>query len=88
MKTVLDTAGEPFLLGLQEKPFLLKPNSMEFEQAFKTELKAGRGPLEVARSVVDSGIPYLCISWAQMAPSCWTENIHTGPGPFAWKPKA
>ncbi len=62
VKTVLDTAGDPFLLGLQEKPFLLKPNSMEFEQAFKTELKAGRGPLEVARSVVDSGIPYLCIS--------------------------
>ncbi len=62
VKTVLDTAGEPFLLGLKEKPFLIKPNSLEFEQAFKEELKAGKGPLEIARQVVDSGIPYLCIS--------------------------
>lgn len=62
VKVVLDTAGEPLLLGLQEKPFLIKPNSKEFEQAFQKELKAGKGPLEVARQVVDSGIPYLCIS--------------------------
>lgn len=62
VKTVLDAAGEPFLLGLQEKPFLIKPNSLEFEQAFKKELKSGKGPLEVARDLVDGGIPYLCIS--------------------------
>lgn len=62
VKTVLDTAGEPLLLGLEEKPFLIKPNSKEFEQAFKSELKSGKGPLEVARQVVDSGIPYVCIS--------------------------
>ena len=59
---MLDTAGEPFALGLEEKPFLVKPNSLEFEQAFKKELKAGKGPLEVARSVIDSGVSYLCIS--------------------------
>ena len=62
VKTVLDTAGEPFLLGIQEKPFLIKPNSLEFEQAFKEQFKAGKGPLEIARQIVDGGIPYLCIS--------------------------
>ena len=62
VKTVLDTTGEPFRLGLEEKPFLIKPNSKEFEQAFKNELKSGKGPLEVARQIVDGGIPYVCIS--------------------------
>ena len=62
VKTVLDSAGEPFQLGLQEKPFLIKPNSLEFEQTFRQKLKAGQGPLEIARQVVDGGIPYLCIS--------------------------
>ena len=62
VKTVLDTAGEPFALGLEEKPFLVKPNSLEFEQTFKKDLKAGKGPLEVARSVIESGVSYLCIS--------------------------
>ncbi len=62
VKTVLDTAGEPFLLGVQEKPFLIKPNSLEFEQAFKKLFKTGKGPLEIARRIVEDGIPYLCIS--------------------------
>lgn len=62
VKTVLDASGEPFLLGLQEKPFLIKPNGLEFEQAFKSELKSGAGPIEVARRAVEGGIPYICIS--------------------------
>lgn len=60
VKTVLDTTGEPFRLGLEEKPFLIKPNSKEFEQAFKNELKSGKGPLEVARPNRRWGHP-LCL---------------------------
>lgn len=60
--TILDTAGEPLRLGIEAKPFLIKPNSHEFEQIFKAEMKAGTGPLEIARRLVDGGIPYLCIS--------------------------
>lgn len=59
VKTVLDASGEPFLLGLKEKPYLIKPNSLEFDQAFKKQLKAGKSPIEIAREVVDSGIPYV-----------------------------
>lgn len=62
VKTVLDAAGEPFLLGLSEKPYLIKPNLYEFGQAFREEIKAGREPLEIARDLVKSGIPYVCIS--------------------------
>ena len=62
VKTVLDASGEPLLLGLEEKPFLIKPNGLEFEHAFKSELKSGSGPIEVARKAVENGIPYICIS--------------------------
>lgn len=62
VKTVLDAAGEPLLLGLKEKPFLIKPNTLEFEQAFQKEIESGMDTLEIARQVVDSGIPYLCLS--------------------------
>ncbi|MCI8996154.1 MAG: 1-phosphofructokinase [Lachnospiraceae bacterium] len=62
VKTVLDAAGEPFLLGLSEKPYLIKPNLYEFGQAFQEEIKAGKEPLEIARGLVRNGIPYICIS--------------------------
>lgn len=62
VKTVLDAAGEPLFLGLQEKPYLIKPNTLEFEQAFQKEIKSGMSTLEIARQVVDSGISYLCLS--------------------------
>ena len=59
VKTILDAAGEPLLLGLKEKPFLIKPNTLEFEQAFSREIESGMDTLEIARQVVSSGIPYL-----------------------------
>ena len=62
VKTILDAAGEPLLLGLKEKPFLIKPNTLEFEQAFSREIESGMDTLEIARQVVSSGIPYLCLS--------------------------
>lgn len=65
VKTVLDTSGEPLLLGMEEKPYLIKPNSVEFDQAFKAQLKAGKSPIEIAREVVDSGIPFVCISMGE-----------------------
>ena len=62
VKTVLDAAGEPLLLALKEKPYLIKPNTLEFEQAFQAELERGMDTLEIARQAVRSGIPYLCLS--------------------------
>ncbi len=62
VKTILDASGEPFLLALEEKPYLIKPNAFEFEQAFQKEIRAGKSPLEVAQNLVDSGISYICIS--------------------------
>ena len=89
VKTVLDTAGEPFALGLEEKPFLVKPNSLEFEQTFKKDLKAGKGPLEVARSVIESTLDrVLCIPWEQTEPSSWIGSTPTGRRPFPSRPRA
>lgn len=62
VKTVLDAAGEPLLLGLTEKPYLIKPNMLEFEQAFQKEIKSGMNTLEIAQQVVNNGTPYLCLS--------------------------
>ena len=50
------------LLGLTEKPYLIKPNTLEFEQAFQKEIKSGMNTLEIACQVVNNGIPYLCLS--------------------------
>ncbi len=65
VKTVLDAAGEPLFLGLLEKPYLIKPNTLEFNQAFRKEIECGMDTLEIARQVVDSGIPYLCLSMGE-----------------------
>lgn len=65
VKTVLDAAGEPLFLGISEKPYLIKPNTLEFQQAFRQEIERGMDTLEIARQVVDSGIPYLCLSMGE-----------------------
>lgn len=62
VKTVLDAAGESLILGLQEKPYLIKPNTLEFEQAFKDEIAKGTDTLKIARRVIAGGIPYVCLS--------------------------
>ena len=62
VKTVLDAAGEPFLLGLKEKPCLIKPNDFELAQAFPGETKAGKTPLEIARNIIRDGVSYVCVS--------------------------
>lgn len=62
VKTVLDAAGEPFLLGLREKPTLIKPNDFELGQAFPKETQNGVPPLVIARKIVESGISYVCVS--------------------------
>lgn len=62
VRTVLDAAGEPLLLGLKEKPFLIKPNTLEFEQAFQKEIECGMSAPEIAAQAVSSGIPYVCVT--------------------------
>jgi len=62
VKTVLDTAGEPLLPGLEEKPYLIKLNSQEFEQAFQLKDASPTERMEAARRIVVAGVPYLCIS--------------------------
>lgn len=65
VKSILDASGEPFLLGLKEKPYLIKPNTLEFEQAFHVPISPDSIPADVLRQILDSGIPYLCISMGE-----------------------
>ncbi len=67
VKTVLDAAGEPLLLGLKEKPSLIKPNSLEFSQAFHIdpETAPASDTINAARRAINSGIPWICISMGE-----------------------
>ncbi len=62
VRTVLDASGALFREGLKEKPFLIKPNRDEFEEAFGTELAAGKSMEEIAQGIVAQGIAYVCVS--------------------------
>lgn len=65
IKTILDAAGELFLHGLAAKPYLIKPNTFEFEQVFQKEIREGMSILEIARGIIQGGIPYVCISMGE-----------------------
>ena len=65
VKTILDAAGEPFLQGLEASPFLIKPNTFEFEQAFGEDLQAGLSMVDIARKVIQKGTSYVCISMGE-----------------------
>lgn len=65
VKSILDASGEPFLLGLKEKPYLIKPNTLEFEQAFHSPIRPDSIPMDVLHRILEGGIPYLCISMGE-----------------------
>lgn len=62
VRTVLDASGALFREGLKEKPFLIKPNRDEFEEAFGTELSAGKSMAGIAQEIVAQGVEYVCVS--------------------------
>ena len=62
VKSILDASGEPFLLGLREKPYLIKPNTLEFEQAFHAPVSPRSIPMDTIRSILEGCISRICIS--------------------------
>ena len=59
---VLDAAGESLLLGLQEKPYLIKPNLPELEGIMGQELKTLRSIRDAATQLIDRGARNVIVS--------------------------
>jgi len=59
---VLDTAGNALLLGLKEKPFLVKPNLPELEGLMKRELKTLRSIRDAALLLIQYGAQNVIVS--------------------------
>lgn len=59
---LLDAAGEALLLGLQEKPFLIKPNLQELQEVTGRELRTLRAIRDAAWSLVKRGARHVLVS--------------------------
>jgi 1-phosphofructokinase len=62
LKWVLDTTGEAFLLGLREKPFLVKPNHAELEALVNRKLSSLQSIRGAALELVRGGAQHVIVS--------------------------
>lgn len=61
-KVILDSSGESLKEGLKACPTLVKPNKDEMEMLFGIEIKSMEDVLTYAKTIYDTGIPYVAIS--------------------------
>lgn len=59
---VLDAAGNALLRGLEEKPFLIKPNLPELEALMNKELKTLRSIRDAALTMIQAGAQHVIVS--------------------------
>ena len=62
VKTILDTGRELLLKGIEAKPYLIKPNLAEMEEAFNTEISDYSQIAELAADIIDRGVNIVCVS--------------------------
>lgn len=70
LKTVLDADGEPFRLGLAERPSLIKPNMEEAERLLGRSLPDLAAVVQGARDLVQRGIETVVISMGAAGAVC------------------
>lgn len=61
-RCILDVGGNELLLGLEAKPFLVKPNHHELAAALRTELRTMEDIRRGARSLMDAGAQNVVVS--------------------------
>jgi 1-phosphofructokinase len=62
IKTILDAANQLLIEGIKEKPYLIKPNKDEFEEAFGKKITSIENAVTFAREIISQGIRYVCLS--------------------------
>ncbi|MCL2056081.1 MAG: 1-phosphofructokinase family hexose kinase [Oscillospiraceae bacterium] len=64
-KTVLDAEGEPLLLALRAKPYLVKPNLYELETALNAKAGSETEIAAMARELIRLGAGVVCVSMGE-----------------------
>lgn len=62
VKVILDAEGELFLNGLKAKPYLVKPNLFELEDALKTKFSSNEEIIKAAREMIQEGVQIVTVS--------------------------
>jgi len=62
VRTILDAGGEPLRLGVEARPYLIKPNVAEAEQLLGRALPDPQTIVEGARELARQGIAVVVIS--------------------------
>jgi len=65
VRTILDTTGDGMKVGMQAKPYLIKPNVSETEELLGRELPDEAAIIEAALELVAAGIEIVVISRAE-----------------------
>jgi len=60
--TVLDTSGDPYRIGLKEKPFMIKPNLGEAEQILCRKISSIRETMQAVKEIGSRDIPITAIT--------------------------
>jgi 1-phosphofructokinase len=61
-KLILDAEGQLFLEGLKARPYLVKPNRFELENALGIELNKNRDVARGAEKLLEYGVQIVCVS--------------------------
>ena len=64
-RCILDASGNPLLLGIQEKPFMVKPNLSELQTVFGKELRTLDGIRDTAYKLIRDGVQNVIVSMAK-----------------------
>lgn len=62
IKFILDSSGESLKLGINSKPFLIKPNTDELESLSGIKIKSIDDIINIAKSILLAGIENICVS--------------------------
>lgn len=62
VKTVIDAYGELLLEGIKARPYLIKPNKDELEEAFGEKIKSKADVIRISREIINQGVTIVCVS--------------------------
>lgn len=65
VKTVLDAEGDLLLEGIKAKPYFIKPNLFELQNALKTSFSNNNDVANAAKKIIDNGVSIVCVSMGQ-----------------------